>query len=82
MAMFACHVRGIQGCIQWSLGNPEPRVVRTVLGQLQPSIYYYNYYYKLLGTVFPLRIFTLALSGDCLYVTCTMDVLLEVRIPG
>jgi hypothetical protein len=38
--------------------------------------------YTLLGTVFQLKSFTLALSDDCLHVTYTMDVFLEVRIPG
>jgi len=49
--------------VHWFYGNPESRLVRTVLDKLQLSILfeiivtinYYYYYYLMLGRVFPLQ---------------------------
>jgi hypothetical protein len=58
--------------------------VKTIIISVNYYYYYYYYYYILLGTilVFPLRSYILALIDDCLHVTDTMDVFLEIRIPG
>ena len=66
----------IRFAIKWSLdkpepGYPDPRVVRAILGQLQPSIsnwnYYYYYYYYYCSTISIFVLFCVLLCVFLLY---------------